>query len=220
MATIIKSETFQISGTQLRKAAFDLTAMAVQADDHLKVVRAEAATIVQEAQQQSDAIREQAAEAGRKAAEAAIERVLDEKVGQQMKSLIPALTSAVSQIEDSRQDWLRHWEDSAVEFASAIAARIVRREIQEQPELPLQWIEESLRLCGGTAKLTVRLHPTDYETLGNQVQQLAETFTPAAPTSILPDPNITLGGCRVDTEFGSIDQQIESQLARLAQELG
>jgi len=33
------------------------------------------------------------------------------------------------------------------------------------------------------------------------------------------DPDITPGGCRVDTQFGSIDQQLETQLARIEEEL-
>jgi flagellar biosynthesis/type III secretory pathway protein FliH len=33
------------------------------------------------------------------------------------------------------------------------------------------------------------------------------------------DPNITLGGCRLQTAFGVIDKQLEAQLQRVKQEL-
>ncbi|MBW8885281.1 MAG: hypothetical protein JF612_11035 [Planctomycetia bacterium] len=36
---------------------------------------------------------------------------------------------------------------------------------------------------------------------------------------IVEDSAIAAGGCRVDTEFGSLDQQLEQQLARIAEEL-
>jgi flagellar assembly protein FliH len=36
---------------------------------------------------------------------------------------------------------------------------------------------------------------------------------------IVADESITAGGCRVDTEFGSLDQQLEAQLARITEEL-
>jgi len=220
MATIIKHESMQHqSGDALRGVAYDLSDLAGQADDYLVDVRAEARKIIHEAQQESDRIRSQAEEAGRKAAEAAIEKILDEKVAKQMTTLTPALATAVEQITDSRQQWLGHWETSAIQLACSMATRIIRQELKSQPEIAQQWIEEALRLSAGAAEITVHLHPTDHETLGRQISRLAEVFHPAAPTQVIADETISLGGCRVETQFGTIDQQIETQLARIAQEL-
>ncbi len=220
MATIIKHDSQQHqSGDALRGVAYDLSDLSIQADDYLGDVRAEARKIIQEAQQESERIRSQAEEAGRKAAEAAIEKILDEKVAKQMKTLTPALAMAVEQIKDSRQQWLTHWETSAIQLACSMASRIIRQEIKNQPEIPQQWIEEALRLSAGAAEITVHLHPNDHQTLSKQVSRLAEVFHPAAPTRIVADESISLGGCRVETQFGSIDQQIETQLARISQEL-
>ncbi len=220
MATIIKRESqLHASGTELRKVAYDLTDLESQGDTYLHEVRAEAAKIVQEAEQEAATIRQEAEAAGKQAAEAAIERILDEKVAKQMKSLTPALASAVKQIEDSRQDWLRHWESSATRLACDIAARIIRRELQSQPEIALQWVQEALQMCAGAAEITVRLHPSDHETLGEQVRQLTEVFHPVAKANIVADASLSVSGCRIETEFGSIDQQLETQLERLQQEL-
>ena len=40
-----------------------------------------------------------------------------------------------------------------------------------------------------------------------------------AETEIVPDPAIGVGGCKVTTEYGEIDQQFEQQLRRIAEEL-
>jgi flagellar assembly protein FliH len=220
MATIIKqaSELYP-SGTHLGAMALDMTDMSGQADRYLDEVRAEAVKIIEQAKQEAIAVRKQAEQAGRQAAEAAIERILDEKVAQQMKTLTPALASAVSQVEDSRQEWLQVWESRTVSLACSIARRIIHRELKQQPDLPLQWVAEALQLCSGSAEITVKLSPSDHATLGGQVARLAEEFYPAAPAKIVADETIATGGCRVETEFGSIDQQIETQLDRIAQEL-
>ncbi len=221
MATIIKRESQQqASGNELRGIAYDLSDMASQADVYLQEVRGEAAKIVQQAEQEAAEIRKQSEAAGRKAAEAAIERILDEKVAKQMKTLTPALAEAVQQVKDSRQEWLRHWDASATQLACAIAAKIVRRELKAEPEIALEWVQESLRMCAGAANITIRMHPADYKTLGGQVEELAKVFHPAAPANIVADASMTGGGCRVETEFGSIDQQLETQLKRLAEEMG
>jgi flagellar assembly protein FliH len=220
MATIIKRDAqFHASGTELRKVAYDLTDMASQSDAYLEGVRREAAKLIQQAQQEADQIRQAAEAAGQQAAEAAIERILDEKVAKQMRSLTPAVAEAVRQIEDSKQAWLQHWETSVTSLACSIAARIIRQELSTQPEITLQWVQEALQMCAGAAEITLRLHPSDFQTLGNQIQQLTEVFHPSATAKMVADPSLTPGGCRLETEFGSIDQQIETQLERLQQEL-
>ena len=37
--------------------------------------------------------------------------------------------------------------------------------------------------------------------------------------AIVADPEITTGGCRVETQFGMIDQQFEAKLERIEEEL-
>ncbi len=220
MATIIKLDSpAHPTRKTLRAVAYDLTDMSNQADSYLETVRQEAGKIVLQAKRQAAEIEQQAEQAGRKAAQDAIEKILDEKVAQQMKTLVPALDSAIAQIEDSKHEWLRHWESSVVKLATSIAGRLVRRELKQHPELTLEWIGESLQLAAGSAKVTLRLHPTDLKTLRSEVEKLIEVFCPLASAKIVADESITVGGCRVETEFGTIDQQIETQLARVEQEL-
>lgn len=220
MATIIKHQhQAQPSGTLLRTTAYNLTDMAGQAQDYLTTVRQEASLMVQQARQEAEAIRQQAEQAGRQAAQDAIEEILDKKVGQQMQSLLPALETAVSQIEDSKQQWLQYWETSILQLSTSIAAHVIRRELKTEPELSLEWIREALQLAAGSAEVSVHLHPHDLNTLRGEVDRLAAIFCPLAKGHIMADPSITAGGCRVETQFGTIDVQLEAQLARVEQEL-
>jgi flagellar assembly protein FliH len=220
MATIIKHPTpAQPSGTMLRGAAYNLKDMTLQAEDYLTTVRQEAIQIIQQARQEAATIRLQAEQAGRQVAQEAIEKILDEKVAQQMQALVPALDAAVTQIEDSKQQWLQHWETALIKLSTSIAAHIIRCELKTEPELSLEWIREALRLAAGSAEVSVHLHPNDLETLRGEVDRLAALFCPLAKGQIVADPSITAGGCRVETQFGAIDVQLETQLARVEQEL-
>jgi flagellar biosynthesis/type III secretory pathway protein FliH len=67
--------------------------------------------------------------------------------------------------------------------------------------------------------MTLRLNPQDHATLGQQVEAIAKQVASAGTLQIVPDASITPGGCRIDTEFGSLDQQLEAQLARITEEL-
>lgn len=221
MATIIRKDNPRetTSGRTTQAESFNFADMRGQANDYLGTVRAEAAKIVQQAHQQAEQIRRQAEVAGRKAAEAAIERVLDEKVGKRMQTLLPALERLVREINDTKGELLAHWERAALKVSSAIAKRIIRRELTHEPQITLDLIADSLQLATGAAEITLHVNPTDYEHLGTQINRLAESLAQLAPSEIIADPNISPGGCRVETKFGEIDQQIESQLRRIEEEL-
>ncbi len=220
MATIIKPDAREHgSGTAFRHVAYDLTDMAAGADDYLDGVRREAAKIVEEAQREATAVRQQAEAAGRQAAEQAIERILDEKVAKQMKTLTPALAAAAAQIRDARQDWLQRWESAALGLATGIAGRLIRGELSRRPEISLQWVREALELTAGGGEIAIHLHPSDQQALDRQVTQIAATMHPTATVRLAADESVTAGGCRVVTEFGSVDMQIEAQLERIKQEL-
>ena len=216
MAGIIKagSRTAPHEGT---------AAVAFQFDDmsnaYLTKVRTEAEAIIKKAREEAARIRTQAQEEGRKAALQAVEASLKARIDQQLASIVPALKQAVSQILDARQSWQRHWEQHALRVASAIASRIVRREIDKVPLITLDLVREALHLAAGNERITLRLNPDDQTALGDRAAKLAEELASVAEVRVVADPSISAGGCRVDTEFGSIDQQLEAQLARITEEL-
>jgi flagellar assembly protein FliH len=207
------------SGRLVQPVAFSLTDLRGQADDYLAVTRQEAAKIVQAARGEAEQIRRQAETAGRQAAEAAVERILDEKVARQMATVLPALEQLVTQVNDARGELLQHWERSALRVATAIAERIIRRQLDREPQITLDLIHESLQLAAGSAEITLHMNPSDYEHMGPQAERLAESLARLAPSQVIADPAIAPGGCRVETKCGEIDMQISSQLRRIEEEL-
>ena len=87
------------------------------------------------------------------------------------------------------------------------------------PDAPLKLVREALELAAGSPTLRVFLNPADYETFKGQVELLAKECARSAQTEIIADPDVTPGGCRLETRHGVIDQQFEAQLARIEEEL-
>lgn len=221
MTTIIKSSGIRGGSvaSSPRPVAFSFNEFSDQAEQYLTDVRREAARIVQQAKTEAEQIRRQAEQAGRLAAEEAAHRVLDEKVSRQMATLRPALESAVAQLVDARGTWLDQWQTHAFELAAAMAERIIRREIQQRPEITLDWIREALELAAGASEVVLHLHPEDLEGLGSQINEITRTFSNLAVATMAPDEKVSRGGCVVKTKFGVIDQQVRTQLDRLIVEL-
>jgi flagellar assembly protein FliH len=221
MATIIRKEAAHEVPTvrMVEPVSFSFADIRSQADDYLETVRHEAAKIVQQAHRDGERIRRDAEVAGRKAAESAIERILDEKVAQRMKTLLPALERLAQQINDAKGELLSHWEQSAMRVITAISERVVRRQLDRQPEIALELIAETLQLAAQSADFTVHISSVDHENLGSQIERLAATICQLAPSRIVPDPALTAGDCRIETRFGTIDNTVQSQLRRIEADL-
>lgn len=215
MSTIIKAS----KGNGERAVEFAFDDLGDPARAELKDAGRQAAKFLAEAETQARGLCRLAEEQGRAAAQVAAERDLDEKVGRHVNALVPALGAAVDEIHAAKAQWLAHWEKAALGVATAIAAHVIRREVEQTPDITIVLVKEALELAAGSADVQLRMHPDDLATLGSQVEGLVGQLGRLGDAKVVADPGITRGGCRVDTRFGSIDQQFESQLARIAQEL-
>jgi flagellar assembly protein FliH len=101
----------------------------------------------------------------------------------------------------------------------AIARRVVRREIAHAPEITLDLVRETLELASGHQSIILRMNPDDCKALGPQVERVISQLRLIGQAQIVADPTIASGGCKVETDFGAIDGQVATQLARIAEEL-
>src|SRR5262245_59754583 len=121
MATIIRKDSPRetSTGRAFQPIAFSFADIRGQASSYLDVIREEAAKIIQAAHAEAEQIRRQADAAGRRAAEAAVERILDEKVARRMDTLVPALEELVTQVKHAKSELLGYWQRSAVRVVTA-----------------------------------------------------------------------------------------------------
>src|SRR5262245_49967785 len=216
MAGIIKASgaTEQTAGPALRAFHFDDVGQA-----YLQRVHGEAAQLLVEAKQQAALLKAKAASEGRQAAIAAVEASLRNRLEQQLQSGLAAIQQAAEKIGQSRQAWQQHWEHHVVHLAVGIANRVCRRELGRHPQITLDWIREALELAAGNAEITLRLNPQDHASLAGDVESITKSLEILGAVRIVSDAAITSGGCRVETKFGSLDQQLEAQLGRITEEL-
>jgi flagellar biosynthesis/type III secretory pathway protein FliH len=216
MAGIIKASGRETAAPPNPARAFQFDDMG---QSYLGDVRSEASKIVAEARREAAQIKAKAQSEGQQAALQAVEATLRGRLDQQLGSVLKAMQQAAQEIAHARQAWQQQWEQQAVELAAAIARRIIRRELDRQPEISLEWIREALQLAAGNGDVVLRVNPEDHATLGDRVTRVAGELSRLGEVRIVADAAISAGGCKVETQFGSIDQQIEAQLARITEEL-
>jgi flagellar assembly protein FliH len=103
-------------------------------------------------------------------------------------------------------------------LAGAIARQLVRRELRTRPEQIIAVIRETVALLPAAARdVRIHLHPEDAALVR---ERLVEPAAERAWT-LVEDPVVTRGGCRISSENSSIDAQVETRLgAAIAAALG
>ncbi|MDA1014550.1 MAG: FliH/SctL family protein [Planctomycetota bacterium] len=200
-------------------------------DEFIRSTQERATQILSTAQTESVTIREQArldglADARKTAfqdADAEINRRSEERaqqlVNERLQTALPAVQAAVDEMDRELDQTVQHWERTAVGLSIAIAEKLIHRELTASPRLVLENISAALKLASGQKAVRVHLNPTDAETLKDFVQDILDRSSLSDATVVL-DADLARGGCLVKSRNGSIDGRMETQLARLIEELG
>jgi flagellar assembly protein FliH len=100
-------------------------------------------------------------------------------------------------------------EKQLVTLALTVARHLVRRELRIDPTQVVAIIRNTVALLPVAARdVRVHLHPEDAALVR---ERLAEPHAERAWT-IIEDPIMTRGGCRVTTEYAQIDARLEARL--------
>jgi flagellar assembly protein FliH len=102
-----------------------------------------------------------------------------------------------------------------VQLALALARRVVHREVSLDPTLVAAMAHVALERLGDAAPATIKLHPDDFATISGQRGPAWE----GAQVTILPDPAVVRGGCVVESDFGTVDGQIDAQFEEMSRAL-
>jgi flagellar assembly protein FliH len=222
MAEVIKAHAHSQTSrgnTAPRPSPFNFSDLGDRADAYLEQVRQQAQTLLENARQEAEQIHARAKEEGRQAALAAAEASLKKHVATQLQRVLPALESAGDLLLQANGKWQQEWNRRLVELATAIASRVIRREVRSDVNITLTWVREALELGMASPTLELRLHPDDHQLLAERAEQLTARLAKAGTVRVIADDTIPRGGCRVHSDFGVIDQTVEAQLQRIAMEL-
>lgn len=213
------------------RAIFNYEDIRKRCDESVETAQKQAREILDKANREAEAMKRSAhasgLASGKEAAvrdvEAEIERrarEIGEKLcAEKLQTTLPAMLAAVSALDRERDRWLADWEAFGVRLSAAIAAKILRRELDLHPENVIDMLGETLRLAAGSTNIFLRLHPDDVQLMGDHPEELTRSMSGCAETAIVPDESISRGGCVIESQHGVIDARIDTQLERIVDEL-
>lgn len=225
---IVKS----IAASELVGAArYDFAELQQRCDRYIESVREQSRGMLADAQEEARSIREQARQqaeqtgfarglsCGQQELEQRVEQRAQERFAERLQQILPALETAAAELVRQREHWLCDWEGIGVRLSLAIAERILHRQLTAHPEAVQEMFRETLQLAVGWPEVIVRMSPLDVQQLGDEADAIVARMTACAEARVVADPQVTRGGCLIESRHGTVDARLESQLGRIAEEL-
>ena len=123
----------------------------------------------------------------------------------------------LQQFDESFIDYEKAFEKLVIETAFEVAKKIVQREISNDTI-----INENVRIAinkiMGANEVRLKLNPSDIDEMTEASKNLIHggSFN---KIKIEPDARIEHGGCLIETEIGSVDARISTQLSEIQKQL-
>lgn len=124
------------------------------------------------------------------------------------------LAGALREFGLQRQDYFLQLEREVVQLALGIARKLLQREAQIDPLLLAGTVRVALDQLAGAAAVELYVPPS---TLGRWEELLRQETEPGRRPQLRADPALEPAGCRVQTDTGTTDLSLESQLREVEQ---
>lgn len=223
MATVLKSKQFPDGINTANIEVFNWEDVATRARTYIASVREQANEMIRQATEEAKNIRQSAQEQGRAAGQSDIvstaESLASQLANQRVNSATKNISKLADELEEATQQWLRQWQHETIPLAVSIAERLVRRQLEIEPSILLQWLQDSVRLVQDSQKVQLRMHPSDIDILGSSLTEFLEKFKSRTDIELIPDESIAKHGLTLRSAEMFIDQQLKTQLDRLREEL-
>lgn len=96
-------------------------------------------------------------------------------------------------------------------LALKAAKKIVSKEIELDPETIVDIVMQAMAPAKQNKKITIFVHKSDLEALERNKPKLKSMFENLQVLSIQERPDVTPGGCMIETETGIINATVENQ---------
>lgn len=128
--------------------------------------------------------------------------------------------SALGEFMGAKQEIFEYIAPDILEISVDIAKKIIKKEVEQDPQVLFNTIVDVLKtLSKEEPKITIRVSPTQTNTVKEAVPKIADIAGVEAKISVLADENVDEGGCIVTTNNGIVDATIQSGISVVVEAL-
>lgn len=214
----------RISTPQPAAPVLDAQDLYAEAEIVLISARAEAAEMVEDAKAQAEALREAAWQEGfyQGGADARIAAQAELRTAwaARQEALRSELDRVAFDIAAAREALWRTQEGEMVGLCLDIARQVIKTEVTQNPAVVHAVLANALRRITDKDNVRVRVSVSDAPRVKEAREDLMEIVDGLRFIEIVEDRRVGDGGCVIETNAGTIDAKMETQIAEVARALG
>ncbi|MGE5588580.1 MAG: FliH/SctL family protein [Clostridia bacterium] len=137
------------------------------------------------------------------------------RVMERAKEFLEYLESLVRGVAETAENAVRAAEDTVALLAIEVAEKILRHEVSIDGSVVLEMVRESVEKAKAGGSIKIRVSAWDLDRVKDFRDELIKIADDVESIEIIEDPRVEPGGCIVDTEFGSVDARLGTQLREI-----
>jgi flagellar assembly protein FliH len=146
------------------------------------------------------------------------EKALSEQLFQQRAEVHELMGGVLESLRQAVPKIIHDTESALISLSLSVAQKLVA-DMPISTALVEAVVRDALAQVEGTAQFTVRLHPADLELLQKFDSPLLAAGDGGQEFRFLSSPEVTRGGCLVQTHFGTVDARRETKFDLLQRTL-
>ncbi len=131
--------------------------------------------------------------------------------------LTDRLHTIIERMMDKRQEILAETEQQIVDLVLMMTRKIVKVISENQKNVVVSNVVQSLRKVKGRGDVIIRVNLNDVAMTTEHIKEFLSAAENVKNISVVEDSTVDRGGCIIETDFGSIDARISSQLNEIEQ---
>jgi type III secretion protein L len=168
---------------------------------------AKARELLHKAQQEAEEIIRKAQQESEQQRKAAFDSGYQEGLAQ--------VTETLTKARLEHEQFLKNANRDLMDLAFKIAEKIIGKQLEIEPETIIGIVKQAMQTVRQSKQLTIRVHPEDAKFLKENEEELMESLGRQRIIDIMEDKKVQHGGCIIESEIGTVEAQLQTQLERL-----
>ena len=129
-----------------------------------------------------------------------------------------SVTEQVMAFEKMKEDFYEKAEENIIRLVTQVAEKVIGKIVQENGEAIKAIVKQAIESSLGD-RILIRVSPEDYKTVSAAESEFRDILDRTKRLTFKEDESIAQGGCVVETEVGTIDARLETQLKAIKKAL-
>jgi len=134
------------------------------------------------------------------------------RVTEHARDLLEYLETLARGVAQATESAVRAAEDTVAQLAIEVAEKILKHEVSLDGSVVLGMVRESVEKAKASGPIKIRVSAWDLDRVKDFRDEIMRIADDVTSIEIVEDPRVEPGGCIVETDFGSVDARLGTQL--------